>query len=327
MILVTGATGIVGSHIVLELLKSDERVRVLHRSDSDLSVLDTLLSFHSVKARPELVEGSLEDTATLYTAAEGCDTIYHCAALVSFNDNDRQRLIEANTYGTRSVVNICIEKGIKLGYVSSTAAIGDSLKDGERHEESVWLEDKGKAAYTLSKRHAEVEVYRGIEEGLDAVIVNPGIIIGPGNWGQSSTSIFLTGIKGMRFYPAGANGFVDARDVAEITIDLMRSEHEVKCQHLLVGENLSFKEFFDKAAAQSGVKKPSIALSKGLIKMLISTLSLMESLGWRATKVTANSLRSSLKLTRYSNRKILSKGYRLRTIDEALDYTYRVYTT
>lgn len=325
MILVTGATGIVGSHIVLNLLRAGEEVRVLHRPSADLSTLENLLKFHGVEGRPSYFKGDIQEPIDLYEAAEGCNQCYHGAALVSFNDNDQKKLAEVNTYGTKNVVDMCLAKDITLCFISSTASIGEPLLNGMRTEESEWVSDKGKAAYTLSKRYGELEVFRGIQEGLRSIVVNPGVIIGPGNWGQSSTSIFLSGIKGMTFYPSGSNGFVDARDVADIAVHMMKEPGKFRGQHLLIGENRSFKEVFDMLAKAGGVKKPSVSVPKWLIRILISIMRTLEKLGLNASNLTANSLRSSITRNQYSSQKVRELGYTFRPIEDAINYTYEVY--
>lgn len=325
MILVTGATGIVGSHIVLALLQRQEPVRILLRSEAHLWVLKDLLQHHGVTAQPEVAIGDIEDPISLSDAFSGCTTCYHAAALVSFNKADERSLAEANTQGTENVVNACLAHGLELCFISSTASIGDPNAEGVRNEECEWGTDKGKAAYTLSKRYAELAVCRGIEEGLTAVIVNPGIVIGPGNWGKSSTSIFLTGIKGMAVYPKGSNGFVDARDIAEIAVKMMHDPVNYRGQHLLIGESLTFKEMFTLLAAAGGVSGPRFGVPNGLVKLLISVLRTLEFFRLNPLKINANSLRSSIAENRYSNKKVLEKGFTFRPMKEAIAYTLSMY--
>ncbi|MEQ9187310.1 MAG: NAD-dependent epimerase/dehydratase family protein [Cryomorphaceae bacterium] len=325
MILVTGATGIVGSHIVLALVQQQEPVRILLRSEEHLWVLADLLEYHGVAAQPEIVIGDIEDPISLNDAFNGCTTCYHAAALVSFNEADERSLAEANTQGTENVVNACLAHGSELCFISSTASIGDPNVEGVRNEECEWGTDKGKAAYTLSKRYAELAVCRGIEEGLTAVIVNPGIVIGPGNWGKSSTSIFLTGINGMSLYPRGSNGFVDARDIAEISLRMMRDPVNYRGQHLLIGENLTFKEMFALLASAGGVRGPRFGVANSLVKPLISILRTLEFFSLNPLKINANSLRSSIAENRYSNKKVLERGFTFRTMQEAIAYTLSLY--
>jgi dihydroflavonol-4-reductase len=324
MILVTGATGIVGSHIVIELLKAGEEVRVLHRKTSNFIALTQLLKFHNLSNTVHFFEGDISDPVSLSEAIEGCHRVYHCAAMVSFDPSDARQLHETNVLGTDNVVNACLKENVKLTYISSTATIGDVSINGMRTEDSVWVSDKGKSDYTLSKRYAELEVFRGVQEGLDVTVVNPGVILGPGNWGNSSTTIFLSGLKGLKFYPSGGNGFVDARDVAEFAISLSKNDN-VSGKHLLIGENMSFKEFFTSFHHLFGSKKPSVAIPKAPVLVIVNILSALEKLRMSPLKMTSENLKSAYRKMVYSNQKMTDLGYAFRTVNEAMKYTNEVY--
>lgn len=324
MNLVTGASGIVGSHIVLELLKAGEPVRIFKRSHTDLSALTKLLAYHGLNPTFETALGDVTDPVSIQEAILGCSAVYHCAALVSFKPADHQRLFDTNVFGTANITHACLANQVKLAYISSTAAIGDAEINDIRNEESIWTTDKGKSAYSISKRYAEYEVFRAVEEGLRAIIVNPSVIIGPGKWGESSTSIFLSGIKGMRFYPTGSNSFVDVRDVAEITIALLKKSN-VNGRHLLVGENATFKTFFTIAADIGNASKPSIVLPKQLVAPVISCLKTLEKTGITLGRITSENLKSAYRKSTFSNEKVKALGFKFRTLTDALQYTFRVY--
>ena len=324
MVLVIGATGIVGSHIAIELLRAGEEVRVLHRKSSDFVALNQLLKFHELPNTVSFFEGDITDPVVLAEAIKECDQVYHCAAVVSFDPYDARLLHETNVLGTDNVVNACLHSNISLIYISSTATIGDVVINDERTEESNWVSDKGKSDYTLSKRYAELEVFRGVQEGLDATVVNPGVILGPGKWGTSSTTIFLSGLKGLTFYPSGSNGFVDARDVAEFTISLSK-KRGVKGRHLLIGENMSFKDLFTTFHHLFGSKKPSIAIPKSLVMSTVKALSVLEKLKLSPLKLTSENLKSAYRKRVYSNQKMAELGYDFRSVQDALTYTNEVY--
>lgn len=324
MILITGATGIVGSHIAIALIKAGEEVRILHRPSSNKVALNQLFRFHNLENTAHYFEGDITDPVVLDEAISGCDQVYHCAAMVSFDPYDAKRLHEINVLGTENVVNACLKNGAKLIYISSTATIGDVEMNGQRDEESVWVSDKGKSDYTLTKRYAELEVFRGVQEGLDAVVVNPGVILGPGNWGNSSTTIFLSGLKGLKFYPSGSNGFVDARDVAEMAIS-MSSKTDVQGKHLLIGENMPFKELFLTFHKQFGGKKPSVAVPKKPVFAIVGVLSILEKLKLSPLKLTSENLKSAYRKVVYSNQKMKNLGYEFRSVEDALQYTHQVY--
>mgnify|MGYP001195537743 CR=1 FL=1 len=326
MIAITGATGLIGSHIALALLKEGKTLRLLKRPQSATGALDQLLRFHDVSSGSYTwVDADINDPTSLHVAFDGCERVYHSAAMVSFDPGDTAEVFETNITGTQHVVDQCLVKGIKLTYISSTAAIGDQKIDGVLTEASVWTSDRGRSSYALSKRYAELEVHRGVQEGLDAVIVNPGVVIGPGKWGQSSTTIFLSGKKGMRFYPTGSNGFVDVRDVAEISVALSNGSQALKGQHLLIGENLSFKELFTKIAMEHGSSAPSTKVPASPVRFVASVLAFLEK--WRVSpfSVTSENLKSAYRKHVYSNDKIRELGFSFRSIDEAIKYTAEVY--
>lgn len=248
MILVTGGTGLVGSHLLVELVKKAGRVRALKRKNSNTEETRNIFSLYSDPAdslftKIEWVEGDLMDIFSLAEALEGITHVYHCAALVSLNQGDRKKMILNNVTGTANLVNTALEKKvIKFCHVSSVAALGITPNGKEITEETYWNDSSGLSAYTLSKYESEQEVWRAQQEGLDVVVVNPSIIIGPGNWHRSSGDIFRAASKGLRWYTPGEMGFVDVRDVVNVMIQLMESN--IKNEKFIVSsENISFRKF------------------------------------------------------------------------------------
>ncbi|MCU0370166.1 MAG: NAD-dependent epimerase/dehydratase family protein, partial [Bacteroidales bacterium] len=231
MIFITGATGLVGSHLTFELVRSGQPVRALKRPSSDMGMLEKVFRLYSdnpenLLSTIEWVEGDILDIFSLEEAMEGADTAYHCAALVSFLPKDRKKLIKINTEGTANVVNAALEKKLrKLCHVSSIAALGrpENLTD-VIDEDLVWKTSRNNSVYAVSKYGAEREVWRGTAEGLDAVIVNPSIILGVAGNSQGSSRLFNTVWQGLKVYPPGKNGFVDVRDVARAMILLMNGD-------------------------------------------------------------------------------------------------------
>ncbi|MDQ3099891.1 MAG: NAD-dependent epimerase/dehydratase family protein, partial [Bacteroidota bacterium] len=220
MDLITGSTGIVGIHLLYACTNSGERVRALYRKGGDRSIVATVFKHYSRDAEQllekiEWVEGELQDIGSLKDAMSGIDRVYHAAAMVSFAPGDTRTLYKVNAGGTANVVNAALLQGIhRLCHVSSTAAIGQAAPSIERDETIPWSGDRSTSSYAASKYESELEVYRGIAEGLDAVIVNPCVIIGPGAAGRSTMTLIEKMKKGTRFYPPGSNSVVDARDVA-----------------------------------------------------------------------------------------------------------------
>ena len=233
MIFVTGGTGLLGSHLLISLTRRTNSIRAIYRSEKKIEQLKCVFKFYypenwqSYFKKIEWLKGDILDVPFLQESMKNFSQVYHCAALVSFHKRDFNLCMKINREGTANVVNVCLENRIdKLCYVSSTAAIGgdDFIENNENRK---WKTTPSTSGYSISKYSAEKEVWRGIEEGLDAVIVNPCVILGAGNWNDSSLTIFRTMRKGVKFYPPGSNAQVDARDVAEIMCRLMNSRSKI----------------------------------------------------------------------------------------------------
>ena len=286
MILVTGATGLVGSHLLLDLASKEEKVVALKRKTSDLSCVINVFSAH-----PELynniqwVEGDILDISSLHKAMKEIRKVYHCAGMVSFDPADSDLMMKININGTETVVNLCIDHKIeKLCYVSSVSAINRINEDEIIDENTAWKTSKENSHYAISKYEAEKIVWRGIAKGLKAVIVNPTIIIGPGNWKTGSTAMFQQIWRGLKFYTKGIAGFVDVRDVCEAMIRLMDSD--IHSERFIVnGENLPYKTVFDWVADNLGKPKPSIQANV-----------LMLNIAWRMAAVKNSLLSQNLLL-------------------------------
>lgn len=279
MILVTGGTGLVGTHLIYELLKKGEKVRAIRRKSSKTEKLKKVISYYQDNANDllknlEWVYADILDIASLEEAMEGVDRIFHSAAIISFNPSEHKKMIENNTRGTANLVNAALDKNIKkLCHVSSIAAVGrDNTKDLVTEDEQ-WTYSKKQSAYAISKHESEREVWRGIAEGLDAVIVNPSIIFGPGHWGEGSSQIFSKLWKGLKFYTKGVTGYVDVRDVVHCMIELMEGDFNNE-RYILNAENISYEKLFSIIARELNVKQPSIFANK-----------LMGAIVWRIAKV------------------------------------------
>jgi nucleoside-diphosphate-sugar epimerase len=321
IVFVTGGTGLVGSHLLLNLAEAGHMIRALKRKRSDTEVVKRIFTFYGKEDLYEKVlwvEGDITDVISLEEGIGDAQYVYHTAALVSFNPRDKQKLYKFNIEGTANVVNACLEKGVKkLCYVSSTAAVGTSKNDGVTVESNAWNEEDVNSNYAISKHYAENEVWRGVAEGLSAVIVNPCVIIGPGDWNRSSGTLYKTIQKGLKFYTGGANAFVDVRDVADAMNLLMNSDIESD-RFLLIGENLSYKDLFTKIAVSMGMKPPSI-LVKGLWIDLFWRLEKVRTFFTRnAPVVTSESAQSAVSKVTYSADKFASKmKYTFRDINDA----------
>ncbi len=214
MNLVTGATGLTGMHVMLALLRQGKPVVGLKRSNSNLARIEKIFS-HYGPVDKELfkkiiwIEGDVCDVPSLDKAFENIDTVYHCAGYVSLTENDREQFFKVNAGGTANVVNVCLEKKIKaFCHVSSIATLSNTDVTTTIDETVLWKPSSTQSAYGTSKYVAEQEVWRGIEEGLNAVIVNPGVILGPGKWEEGSCKIFSQCYKGLKFYTNGVSGYI-----------------------------------------------------------------------------------------------------------------------
>lgn len=309
MILVTGGTGLVGAHLLFDLCKSGKQVRALKRNISTIANVEKVFSYYSTNSIELLknidwVDVDLLDVYSLIEAMEGITEVYHCAAMVSFEPKHETEMMKINVEGTANMVNAALEKGVKkFCHVSSIATIGRSEHVSLSAEDTFWKSSPDNSNYSISKYAAEREVWRASEEGLDVIIVNPSLIIGPGNWEQSSSNMFRKGFKGIKYYTNGANGFVDVRDVAALMILLMDSK--IKNQRFILNaENTSYKYFFDLMHQEFGKPMSSVKVGK-----------VLSNLAWRAGKIycsltggtpliTKETAGSAHRISLFSNEKI-----------------------
>ena len=313
MVFITGGTGLLGTHVLLELLSRGESVRALRRSSSDLDQVKAVFNYYlSDNAqitfdKIEWIEGDILDINSLEEGIEGCDRVYHCAAKVSFAKRDFQKMWKINKEGTENVVNVCLAKGVDhLCYISSTAAIGYNASKEYQNEQNKWKNDPHKTNYSVTKYSAEMEVWRGIEEGLNAVILNPSVILGPGNWNESSIAIFKVVKKGLKFYTPGMNAFVDARDVATIAAEL--TERNISGErYLVISENIHFKSLFEMIASAFKVKPPSILVRPWMASIAWKLEGLMRFFFGKKQNITRETARSSMTVTKFSNEKIIQE--------------------
>ena len=246
MILVTGGTGLVGSHLLFELSKYQQNIRAIYRTKKTIEKVKTVFSYYTDSVathfdRIEWVEADLNDIPNLSEAFEGIKEVYHCAALISFNPSDYHKLREINISGTANIVNLCIINGIqKLCYVSSVATMGYNPE--KITEETAWNSEDSKSVYAITKYEAEMEVWRGIQEGVPSVIVNPGVILGPGFFESGSGGLFKRVHNGLRYATHGVAGYVGVVDVIKSMVLLMNSDCKNE-RYIIVAENLSSLDF------------------------------------------------------------------------------------
>ncbi|WP_294824286.1 NAD-dependent epimerase/dehydratase family protein [uncultured Flavobacterium sp.] len=310
MILVTGGTGLVGAHLLLQLTGNGGQVRALYRSDSSVEKTKNLFSHYKKQelfSAIEWVKGDILDIPSLEDAFKGISYVYHCAAYISFDPRDEEQIRKTNIEGTANMVNLSLAFGIKkFCHVSSIAALGDTKEDGDTiTEETEWNPEVRHGDYALAKYGAEMEVWRAWQEGLKVVVVNPGLIFGYGFWEQGSGAIFGAVHRGQNFYTHGTCGMIAVEDVVHAMMRVMSLEISGE-RYTLVGENLSYKELLDTIADGMGKKRPAVYATK-----------LMSAVGWRLDWLLSKLLmrkrlltrvmvRSSYATDKYSNKKIIA---------------------
>jgi nucleoside-diphosphate-sugar epimerase len=235
MILVTGATGLVGSHLIQQLVQNGEKVRAIYRS---------AIPFNQFGKNVEWVRGDILDILSLEDAMQNVVQVYHCAAVVSFNPSKISSLQKTNIEGTANVVNACINTGVKkLLFVSSVAALGRIREDKPIDESMNWTPETSNSEYGKTKYMAELEVWRGMGEGLDVAIVNPVIILGAGDWTSGSSAIFKSAFDEFPWYTSGMSGFVDVQDVVNAMVTIMQSSVSGE-RFIISGTNAYYKDVF-----------------------------------------------------------------------------------
>lgn len=320
MILVTGGTGLVGAHLLYQLVLKHPKIRATHRASSDLASVKKVFSYYTkdVEAlyqKIEWVAANITEIPQLTKAFQGITHVYHCAAFVSFNPKHYHALKKANVEGTANVVNIALANNVKkMCYVSSIATLGKSLNGESITEETPWNPEDKNSVYSITKYGAEMEVWRGTQEGLDAVIVNPGVILGEGYWHSSSGRLITRAAKGVKYYTEGSSGFVDIKDVVKVMLSLMESDIKNE-RFVLVSKNLTYKEFLGGLSVALGKPAPSKSISK-------RTLLFLSSLDWLSSKLFGTK-RRLLKgmihsMFRYSK-------YDASKIEKALDFQFTPY--
>lgn len=311
MILVTGATGLVGSYLLHYLLKDGQKVRALLHSKKSLDRTRHIFRSLSDDAdelinQVEWIEGDVLDVMLLSDAMKGVREVYHSAAIVSFDQADKDIMMKVNVEGTCNVVNMALEAGVaKLCHVSSIASLGRTDESNLIDENSEWRNSNANTVYARSKYMSEREVWRASAEGLPVVIVNPSIIFGYGHPEKGSTRIFKTIHNMPYFYGKGINGFVDVQDVVRAMIALMNSDIQNE-RFVVSGGNFSYKEIFCMIAA--GFQKPQPRLA--IPSIVLDTVCFIEAFRSKLTGdkpfITKETARTSRNDYYYSSEKLIN---------------------
>jgi nucleoside-diphosphate-sugar epimerase len=331
MIFVTGGTGLVGAHLLYELTLAGKKVKALKRKTSNLQQVLKTFSCYSETPQElfnliEWVDGDILDYFALEKILEGVTEIYHCAAIVSFDSKERQKMISNNVEGTANLVNAALENKVKkICHVSSVSALGRLDNQQLITEETNWVPSKKISGYSESKFFSEVEIWRGIEEGLDAVIVNPSIIFGPANWETGSAKMFKTVWDGMKFYTKGITGFVDVKDVVRAMMLLMDEtnfELAKNQRYLLNAENLSYQNVFYQIADAIEKPRPKIYASDFMMDFVWRVLRIVSLITRKPPLISRETAASSRAVNNFDGSKIVKQfNFQYRPISETIQQT------
>jgi nucleoside-diphosphate-sugar epimerase len=301
MILVTGATGFLGAELVVQLLNTHQKIRCIKRENS---VIPTKLVKYNTQI--EWFNADILDLADLEDAFDEITMVYHCAALVTFRSDLKILMLNVNMEGTANVVNFCLDKKVKkLVHVSSVAALGEAKTNKLIDETCFWDGFETHNGYSVSKYRAEMEVWRGINEGLNAVIVNPSVIIGEDAGTKGSGSLFHSVKNGMDYYTQGSTGFVDVKDVATIMISLMDSD-KIGERFIINAENISYKDLFTQSALALGVDIPKTEAKPWMLNIAWRFTALKNRLLGQKGGLNKSVAQSASKSSYYDNSKIKS---------------------
>lgn len=313
MILVTGATGFLGAELAKELVLRGNSIRCTRRATS---ATPNLLDDYTTQI--EWVTADLMDGFSLEAALAGVTEVYNCAAWVSLKQADKEPMILTNVTGTANLVDLCVERNIRMVHTSSVAAVGEA-KPGELITEKHHLDPTAEHdGYAISKLESEMEVWRGIAEGLDAVIVNPTIIIGASAGKDGSGQIFETVRKGLKFYTEGTIGFVDVHDVAKCMIALMESGISAK-RYIINAENRSYKQIFSEIAGHFKIPAPATLAKPWMMELAWRAAAMMAALTGKAPSLDKTSARAASVTREFDNSEIRKDiGFEFKPLSESI---------
>lgn len=311
MILVTGGTGHLGSHLLYELVKKNKPVRAIYRNKESLKKTREIFCYYqhndNIFNTIEWVEADINDYYSLCQCLKDVSLVFHAAGYVTFNDKEKEKLNHINVEGTANIVNACLESGVsKLGYVSSIAGLGEAFDNEPVTETGVWNQNNSSSAYGKSKYLAEMEVWRGINEGLRAFIVNPSVITGPGMWLGPSSNLWKSVQKGLKYYPKGSTGYIDVRDVASVMVKL--SEMDISGErYILNAGHMSHLNIMTLLARGLNARGPGILINSSLANAAL----IFESI---RSFVTRSDKRFNRRTIQIANKNLLYSGDKIKAL-------------
>ncbi len=318
MILVTGGAGLLGKALITQLLKEGKAIRAIYNK----TILPDFNGQHL-----EQVQCNILDVVGLEEAMVGVEQVYHCAAIITFNPKREQEMFKINIEGTANVVNAALDARVKkMVYASSVAALGRIREDAPINETMNWTEETSNSSYGQSKYMAEMQVWRGIGEGLNAVMVNPVVILGPGDWNAGSSQIFKNAFDEFPWYATGTTGFVDVRDVVKAMILLMNSDITAE-RFIVSAQNRTYSDLFNLIAKAFGKKPPHKKVTPTLAALVWRLEALKSFFTRRDPLITKETATTALTKATFDNSKLLKyfPGFTYRTIEESVADTCAIF--
>tara|TARA_R110002049_G_scaffold81404_2_gene206962 strand:+ start:8641 stop:9639 length:999 start_codon:yes stop_codon:yes gene_type:complete len=308
MILVTGGTGLVGAHLLYHLVKNDEKIRAIYRSEEKIKAVEKVFSYYtedtSLVSKIEWFKADITEVPAMIPAFVGIEKVYHCAAFISFNPRDYREMRKVNIHGTAIIVNLSIDAKIKkLCFVGSIASVGDAINGKLITEENEWNKELNNSGYSITKFGGEMEVWRASQEEVDVVIVNPGVILGAGFWFAGSGKLFSKVYNGLKYYTEGITGFVGVKDVVKAMILLMNSDVKNE-RFILVSENRTYKDILFLIADSFGVKKASKKIKIWQTAIFWRVSSILSFFTNKEPLLSKYSAKSAHEISKYSSEKI-----------------------
>ncbi len=331
MILVTGGTGLLGSHLLFALTSRGNQVRATYRNPSKIEFVKKVFAIYTKEraeeyfSKIEWVIADVLDISSLEIAFQDVDIVYHLAGVVSYEKKDFAKMMKVNREGTANMVNFALDFGVKkFCHISSTAAVSINYEDRKAPliEANKWVQSTKTTGYVISKYSAEKEVWRGIEEGLNAVIINPSIIFGAGDWTESSLKIVGLAAKEFPFYSTGANAIVDVRDVTECMIQSVEKDIPSD-RYLCTGNMISFRALMNLLADEMNLKRPKWKTTSFLSSIALF-FDYLKGLFTGKRTLTRESIDTAISTTTYDSSKIKNTlDFTFRSIKETIEFTIK----
>lgn len=318
-IFVTGGTGFIGSYILRELVHQGyDNIHAIRRKNSDMRLVESFkeqISWHMA---------DLQDVELIYDLIKNSKNVIHVAGLVSFAPSDKVKLYEINVLGTETIVNACLEHRVqRLIHISSISALAKTNQGRPIAEETKWIDDRYVSHYGRSKHLGEMEVWRGMAEGQNTIILNPSIVLGAGDWFSSSCRLFMKIHEGLKYYTPGSTGFVDVRDVARITTSMMDSS-PVNQGYILNESNYSFHQIFTWMADGLGSTPPKVKAPKWMAEIIVLWEALKSKTTGSKPVITTDSVKNAYEDFHYENKKIKSLGFSFIPIEKTIQQTTEI---